>query len=391
MGSNWPMDVLHFSNEPVRAGAEEHMLLLLRMLDRKLFRLHLVCPPELLEKFGPDLPSDVKAVPLSFASPVQLGADLRFARILRTCQIDLVHSHMFRASLAASPIAWLCGVPVTVETAHVREHWRKGWIRSSFFVDHLAGHFVSEYIAVSKATGRYLTDEKRLPQQKVTVISNGCDVTRFRPDHTVPPDLRRKLGLNERNRVLVVAARLEPQKGHRILLDALPSVLLEFPDVKLICVGDGQLRSELESQSRALRLDACVHFVGYQSDVRDWLALAEFTILPSFYEGLPLTAIESLAAGRTVVATTVDGTTEVVVDAKTGLTVPPGNAPLLAEAIRKLLRDPDLCKTLAAAGRQWVTEHFSQLRQVRQTEELYIRALTRRRELSVPATAMCRD
>jgi glycosyltransferase involved in cell wall biosynthesis len=384
MNEQNPINVLHFCNEPVRGGAEEHMLLLLRKLDRRRFRPQLVCPPKLVEQFGSDVPSDVEVVPLSFTSPIQAVAAARFARILRQRRVEVVHSHMFRASLAALPIARFCRVPVTVETAHVREHWRKGRIKSSFFVDRLAGRFVSAYIAVSKATGRYLMEEKCLPKRKVTVVCNGCDVTTFQPHHPVPMGLKGSLGFNEEDRVLVVAARLEPQKGHRVLLDALPAVVREFPAVKLVCVGDGQLRGELEEQSRALGLNASVRFVGYQSNVRDWLALAEFTVLPSFYEGLPLTAIESLAAGRTVIATAVDGTAEVVVDHKTGLTVPPGNATLLTKAITYLLKHVELRTTLAAAGRQWVVDNFSQEQQVRRTEDVYLSALERCRHRAGP-------
>lgn len=355
------------------------MLTLLRMLDRNRFRLHVVCPPELVEKFGSDLPSDIEAVPLALSSPVELRSCTRFARILRERDVDVVHSHMFRASLCASPIARLCRVPVTIETAHVREHWRKGWLKSKYFVDRLAGHSVDEYIAVSNAIGRYLTEEKRLPKRKVTVITNGCDLERFHPAHPIASDLRPSLGLRETDRVLLVAARLEPQKGHRVLLEALPDVLREFPNVKVLCLGDGQLRGELEERSRTLGLEGAVFFLGHRLNIPDWLALAEFTVLPSFYEGLPLAAIESLAAGRTLVATAVDGTAEVVVHEKTGLTVPAGDAPLLANAIKRLLRDTHLRKTMAVAGRQWVMEHFSQTQQVRETENVYIRALARKR------------
>ena len=108
----------------------------------------------------------------------------------------------------------------------------------------------------------------------------------------------------------------------------------------------------------------------------DWLALADVSVLPSFYEGLPLAAIESHAAGKPVVATRVDGTPEVVIDGKTGLTVPPGNPELLAEAICRLLHNRELARTFGRAGRQWVMEHFSQERQIRETEELYMRRIS---------------
>jgi glycosyltransferase involved in cell wall biosynthesis len=119
-------------------------------------------------------------------------------------------------------------------------------------------------------------------------------------------------------------------------------------------------------------------FAGYQSNVPDWLALADFTILPSFYEGLPLVAIESLAAGKPVVATAIDGTTEVVLNGKTGLTVPPGQPAALAASICQLLDSPELARQLGRAGRELVSERFSQERQVAETEALYLNLWRRR-------------
>jgi hypothetical protein len=99
----------------------------------------------------------------------------------------------------------------------------------------------------------------------------------------------------------------------------------EFPAARLVLVGNGALPGELEQRVAAVGLRESVHLAGYQRNVADWLALADFTILPSFYEGLPLSTIESLAAGRPVVAAAVDGTVDVVVHEHTGLLAPPGD------------------------------------------------------------------
>ena len=373
-----PISVLHFTNSLVRGGAEEHVLTLLRGLDRSSFRPHLVCPPALAGKLEKDLPADVPLFPLLLQKPRQLRAALGLARILRGRRVDILHSHGFYSSLFASPVGWLCGVPLVVETPHVREHWRQGWFKSRFVVDRLAGSFVHHYIAVSEANARYLREQKGLPAHKIVVIRNGCDLERFDPAHPAPAGLKSRLGFADGDPVLVVLGRLEPQKGHRVLLDALPAVLREFPRARLVCVGEGILRDHLREQVRALGLEASVRFVGYQTNVTDWLALADLTVLPSFYEGLPLVAIESLAAGRPVVATAVDGTPEVVVDGRTGLLVPPGDAAGLANAICRLLREPGLRRSLGEAGRRHVLDGYSQERQIRQTQELYLSAWEQR-------------
>jgi glycosyltransferase involved in cell wall biosynthesis len=369
-----PISVLLFSNALVRGGAEEHMLSLLQRLDREVFQPSLVCPEALAKKLLPDLPHDVTPVNLWLDGPAHVGAAVRLARILRKRRVDILHSHMFRASLFASPVGCLCRVPVIIETSHIREAWRHGWLKGRFTLDRWVGRFVGHYIAVSQAITRHLIEEKGLPEKKVLMIRNGIDLARFNPAHLAPPGIRRSIGIENGDPLLLVVGRLEPQKGHTVLLDAFPLVRQEFPQARLVCIGEGQLRDELENKARSLRLEGAVLFLGYQRNVPDWLAAADATVLPSFYEGLPISAMECLAAGKPIVATSVDGTPEVVVDEKTGLTVPPGNAGLLAAAICRLLRDPELRRRLGTAGRRWAEEHFSIERQVFETQELYLRA-----------------
>lgn len=375
--SEGPIPVMQFSNTPVRAGAEEHILTLLRGLDRKYFRLHLVCSPQVADAVRADLPPDVELLPLSYPYPSHVAAGAQLRRWIRQRDIQVLHSHLFIGSLCASPMGWTCRVPLIVETPHVRESWRRGWKANNFAMDRMAGRFVDRYIAVSYANARYLIEEKRLPKKKVRVIQNGTDLSRFNPGHTAPPGLRAELGIGAVDPVLLVAARLEPQKGHSVLLNAMPEVLREFPNARLLCLGDGVLREDLERQARQLDLEANVRFLGFRNNVADWFALCDFTVLPSFYEGLPLVAVESLAAGRPMVATAVDGTPEVIINGRTGVTVPAGDPAALAAAIGSLLRSPALRERLAEQGRTHVLERFSQERQVRETGEFYLEALGR--------------
>jgi len=359
-----------FDNEVVRGGAEEHMLCLLRGLDRRRFRPLLVCPAELIALLRPGLPDDVEVLPLALFSHRQFGLMWELSSFLRRQGVQVLHSHGFRPSILASPVGRWAGVPVTVETPHVREYWRKGW-KANFVFDRVAGRLVDRYIAVSEANQKYLVEEKKLPEKKVTVIRNGCDISRFESATAVPADLKRRAGFNQGDRVLLVAARLEPQKGHSVLLQAMALLKPEFPDLRVVMLGDGSLRSLLEMQVRELGLEGSVHIPGHSPDTRQWMSVADICVLPSFAEGLPLFAIECLAAERSMVASAVDGTPEIIVDGKTGLTVPPGDVAALAGAIASLLRDPAHAAQLAAAGAEWVRKNFTLERQIRETENLY--------------------
>jgi glycosyltransferase involved in cell wall biosynthesis len=344
--------------------------MLLQGLDRTLFRPCLVCTPQLAARISRDVPQDVEMIPLALEEPTQVSRMMGLSHILRDRKIQILHSHGFYSSLCASAVGWWSKTPVIIETSHGREAWRKGW-RANFFVDRLVGHFVDRYIAVSEANARYLIHDKGLPAKKVTVIYPGTDLRKFDPTRRAPAAFREAAGIDDDDPVIVFVGRLEPQKGHSVLLDAMPAIRGAFPNVKLICAGEGSLRAELDQKVRDLALQDSAWFVGYPQDVRDWLAIADLTVLPSFYEGLPVTPIESLASGKPVVATAVDGTPEVVIDGKTGLTVPPGDPKRLAEAICRLLGDPQMAQRLGEQGREWVLNNFSVERLIQRTEGFY--------------------
>lgn len=358
-----------------RGGVEEHVLTLLRGLDRRYFRLLLACMPELAEKLRPDVPADVEVVEIQLDGPRDWRGAVQLWRLLRKWRPDVVHSHLFQASRCAAPIARLCGVPVSVETTHVRELWRKGWLKGSFVVDRAVSRGIDYFIAVSTAQRQYLIEEKGLPAKKIVVIHNGAAIGRFDPRRKAPEGLRASLNMAEGDPIMLVLARLEAQKGHEVLLAALPEVRREFPRARVICAGEGSLREKLQQRTRELGLEDTVRFVGFQSNPADWLALADFSVLPSHFEGLPITCIESLAMEKPMVATAVDGTAEVIIDGKTGLTVPPGDPGRLAEAMCRMLRDSDLRQRLGRAGRSWVEQHFGEEEQVRKTGQLYLQAL----------------
>jgi glycosyltransferase involved in cell wall biosynthesis len=373
-----PRRVLYFTNATVRAGAEEHLLGLVRCLDRNRFRPMIVCPPALARLLASDLPADIELMELELSRCSHLASSTRLLGIMRRRRIHILHSHMFQSSMFASPLGRLAGVPAIVETPHVNEGWRQGWLKSHFLIDRLVARTVDAFIAVSEANSRYLIEQKGLPARKVHVIRNGIDLERFHPGQPEPPGLRAALGFAADDPVIAVFARLDPQKGHAVLLEAMARLRHAVPRVRLVIAGEGVLREKLEQRTALLGMADAVRFVGRQSNVSDWLAMAKVVVLPSFYEGLPLAAMEALAAEKPLVATAVDGTPEVVLNGNTGLTVPPGDPERLSAALLRLLCRPSLARELAHSGREWISEKFTHARQVCSTEQLYGELLERR-------------
>ena len=365
------LGLAYFLNGRVRGGAEEHVLTLLRGLDRDRFQPYLIAPPELCDQLAPDVPEGIELHRLRLSRPTHVGAMLELAGYLRARKVQVLHSHLFYASLFASPVGRLAGVPLIIETPHVSERWRTGWFKRRYMVDRLGGRSVDYYVAVSRANAEYLIREKRLASRKVVMIHNGSNLERFSPNPLAGAELRRRLKLPKESLVVSVVGRLEPQKGHGLFLDALPSVRKEFPAVQVFFLGEGSLRQKLQERILAEGMSSCVRLAGFQPDVVPWLAASDVFVLPSLFEGLPLVAIEALSMEKAVVATSVDGTPEVVLHGETGLVVPPGQAGPLAAAICEFLRDPERREVMGRNGRKHVLECFSEQRQLSLTQALY--------------------
>lgn len=367
----WP--VLQLLTGSVFGGAEEHALSILTRIGAYGFEPCLAAPAELIAAMEPGLSAaGVKCLPLQFSSRLDLRAGARLLRFIRRESIALVHCHLFTASLQGAGVARMAGVGAVLETCHGPEVWRMGkGLRGRFWVDRQVGRLVDMYIAVSHAAADHLIATKRVPKSKVRVIHNGRDLDRFAPaDANRRAATRAALGLGDQPACLTLA-RLDDQKGHRHLIDALAILARRWPKLVALLAGEGPLEPALRAQCAALGLADRVRFLGYRRDVPELLEAADLVILPSLYEGLPLVAIEALAAGRPMVATQVDGTPEVVIHERTGLLAPPANPAALAAAIDRLLGDPALASRLASQGRKFVNENFAVQRQIDQTAALY--------------------
>lgn len=152
--------------------------------------------------------------------------------------------------------------------------------------------------------------------------------------------------------------RLAPVKGLRVLLQALESLIVDYPDLHLTLIGDGPDRAELERL--ASPLGKSVTFTGYmsQAEVAEAMRQCDIFVLPSFAEGVPVVLMEALASGRPVVATAVAGVSELVEEGRSGFIVPPGDPVALADGIRKLADDPALRDAMGQVGREKVLLDF---------------------------------
>jgi glycosyltransferase involved in cell wall biosynthesis len=377
---DWPR-VMHVLGEKVRGGIEEHALSIVISLRSHGFEPHLAAPRPLLEQMSDDLRSaQILTLPIENASVLDLKSVAQFRNYLIERDIDIVHSHTFRASMFASPLARIARVPATVETYHLPEVWRqRRWLKGSFWIDRQIGRFVDQYVAVSRSAENYLVDRKGIAPQRIRLIHNGRDLTRFRPSSDRErAEARAALGVDAQQ-VVVMLGRLEEQKGHTFLIDAISRLASRRPSLVALFAGSGELETDLLLQRDRAALRERIKFLGAVREPEKVLAAADVVVLPSLFEGLPLAAIEALACGRPMIATNIGGSREVVIHERTGLLVPPRDPEALARAIERILSDAGFAAQLAEGGRAYVESHFDVRTQIENTIRLYKELLIRKK------------
>jgi glycosyltransferase involved in cell wall biosynthesis len=348
-------------------GAQEHVYSLLTRLDRSRYLASVISlspgsAERRIARLG--VPVHVLDEP---DDAIAVGA---VAALLTDLRPDVVHNHMYRAELvgtraalalaeAGRPRPYVVG---TVHSSRIRSpEDREVLRRLTPRMDRL--------IAVSRAIENKIAQE-RPSAVPVSLIYNGVDLVRY--DHTDPCcTLREEYGLPEAAPIVGVVARLEPEKGHPTLLEAWPSVLRRVPLARLLVVGEGSRRSELEAQAAALGLDGTVVFTGRRDDVPAVTAALDVAVLPSYREAQGLAILEAMALSRPVVASAVGGIPEMIEDGRTGLLVPPHDAGALADAIVRLLTDHPYADMLARGGHDLVHERFCVELMVQAIEDIY--------------------
>jgi glycosyltransferase involved in cell wall biosynthesis len=271
--------------------------------------------------------------------------------LMRAEKPDLVHAHMPISGVLARLAARITGVPVVAYTCHGFLFNQPGpWHRRAlgFATEFIGGRMTDIFLTVSTAEA---ADARRLRiARDPHAVGNGRDPARFQPDPQARARLRAEWNVPAERTAIVIVSRLVRHKGFPELLAAMRDV-----DAELWVVGE-RLASDhgenMEAYFAAAGLGARLRRLGARDDVPQVLAAADIFVLPSHFEGLPMSVIEAMLTGLPVVATDIRGPREQVVHGRTGLLVPPMQVAPLAAALSRLAGDPALRAALGGAGRE---------------------------------------
>ncbi|MGH8414809.1 MAG: glycosyltransferase [Gammaproteobacteria bacterium] len=369
-------------------GTEKQVVALSRHLDPARFDQKFGC----LRRWGPlleDMEREYGPIPEyripNLYSPQTLRQQLRLAATLHRQRVEILHSYNFYANVFSLPAAKLARVPCVV--ASIRDMGvyltpKQQYVHK--WVCRLADRIVVNTDAIKN---RLISLGYR--GERITLIPNGVDLAGY---NGLPADssLRRRLGLPENAQLVLMLARLNPQKGCEYFLRAAARVSPSFPRAYFLIVGgaftgnqggfapDHDYPRRLADLAASLGIGERLRITGFITEIPQLLAQVSVSVLPSLSEGLSNTLLESMAAGVPVVATRVGGTPEAITDGELGLLVPPKDDAALAGAIGAILANPELARRLGSQARARVVQRYSMQRMVQANQDLYMSLLAKR-------------
>lgn len=365
--------VVFLSHAFMVGGAEEMVLNLVRHLPER-FEPVVVC----IHDAGPigeeirqtGVPFTVLGLTPGVRRPFDV---LRLRDFLVECEPAIVHTFLLTASLYGRFAAMMAKVPIVIGT-EVNIYERKQ-----------AAHAMAErwlmrrtdaVVASAESVREFYIKQVQADPDKVEVIYNAVDWSQLQTTMS-PQEFRASVGAPTDAPVAGIIARLTEQKAHRVLFDA----MAHHPGLSrlhLLVVGDGELRDDLRGRVATLGLQGRVHFLGARRDLGNILAGIDVFVMPSFWEGLPLSMVLAMGAGLPVVATSVAGIPEVVQDGVSGLLVPPNDTAALGDALARVINDGALSVRMGQAARAYVTPRFGIDGYVASVTSLYDRLLAGR-------------
>jgi glycosyltransferase involved in cell wall biosynthesis len=373
---NVPRTVLLVHATDILAGGERSLLNLIRHLDARMFHAQVVCdaPDEFMDEIR-KTGTPVHRMRFPGLRPPGPSA-WRAVRGLMTCCASvkgaLFHANTPRTNLYTAVAGRLVGVPVVW---HCRNLLESGMWDTDRYLAWLPDRIIcnSDAIAARFAGSRW--------RDRVRTILNGVDLVEF--DSTLSgAAVRAELGWRH-HPILAATSRLDPEKGHETLLEAMRTVVAQCPEIRLLIAGQASTdrvsrHALLQRRIEELNLKEVVRLLGFRQDIPQLLAAADICVLPADAEACGRVLFESMAMAKPIVATASGGTPEIVVDEVTGVLVPPRDPRALASALLALLNDPARRSALGAAGRDRAAKQFSIHAHVKKTMDVYSEVLAAR-------------
>lgn len=343
-----PLKVMHVeAGENFYGGARQVAFLVEGLAKRGVDNVVVSPQHSLTARRMGELPATLRAIPM--AGDLDLPLIWRLRRLLREEKPDLLHLHSRRGPEILGAIAGrLHGLPIVYS--------RRNDHAESPLITRIKYRLYDRVVAISAAIGAVLQDSG-VPPSMIRVVRSA-----FAPEAVTPLSrdaLRAEFGLPRDAFVIAIVAQLIRRKGHAVLLDAMPRLLREIPNLHVLLFGKGALQDELQQRVTSENMSERVTLAGYREDLPMLLEGLDLLVHPAFAEGLGVSLLQASANGVAIIASRAGGIPEAVRDGVNGVLVPPHEVGALADAIVSLAHDDARRHTLGAEGRRLIADEFS--------------------------------
>lgn len=379
--------VLHIIESTGKSGPRSLLCSLVHNLNKDRFTIDVICSALRDKDFYKDIQkmkeAGIRVIILQMRRNIALLSDLiaffKLCFYLKKGRYDIVHTHSSKAGFLGRIAGRLTGVRVVIHTPHcfcfMAEEMSKIEKLFYFYIEKIAGLFCDRIIAVSESQRQDILKRGLANLSKVITIENGVDIYKFSNNGFDILKKKQELGLNNGSIILGTVGVLNESKGHCYLIEAVSKIIKEGFDVRLIIVGEGELRKDLETLSYNLGLNSRIKLLGFREDIAEILSLMDIFVFPSLWEGMSLALLEAMASGLPVISTDVHGAVDLIGGNKRGILVQRKDVLGLVKALRYLISNRNVAKQIGKEAQRLICKNYDLKKQIDRIENLYMSML----------------
>ena len=368
--------ILFYTDTPQIGGAELQIYLLAKFLNKEKFKPILVCSNfKQLDNWCIKFEKEgIEVIRLNVKTKHDIKHLSELKKIIKEKEIDLLHIHVWNP--ASCRYAFLAGsktkTPI-ITTEH--DPFKLSLIKNLFKKYTLSK--ISKIITISENNKKLLEELYPEHKDKLVMIHNGIDTTWWKSQLIRFTEKDRKkikeetFFAKENTLIISCIAELHERKGQKYLINAIPEIVKEYPNLKFVFIGEGKERENLEKLVKKLKIEKHVTFTGKQKDIPQLLKASDIFALPSRREAFGLVNLEAMLIPLPIIASKVGGIPEIVKDGQTGILVEAENSEEFTKALKKLISSPESRNKMAIAGHKRILENFDAKIMAKNYEKAY--------------------
>jgi glycosyltransferase involved in cell wall biosynthesis len=362
------LKIVHLVTSLEVGGAQHNMLLGLPNLDASRYKHILVSIMDRMQMKQQFEQAGIEVHTLGLSKKTDIGVALRLRSLLKSIRPEIIHTYLIHGNVLGRIVGRLAGVPVIIGSElTIGQAGRIGRLATK-----LTNPLTDAVEVNSETGGKSASADLGVPEHKIEVVLPGLDLEAFGGTEQ-RSQIRAELSVEDHEHLVLYVGRLRAVKGVKYGIRSFAKALEQNANMKLALAGEGDQREYLESLCDELDIRNNVNFLGPRRDLANVLSASDSVIMPSLTEGFPRVAIEAMASSKPIIATSVGGTPEAIIDDQSGILVQPKDIEGMAEALVNVATNPALANRLGISARKRTEQHFSARKYVTRLDEMYTR------------------